>query len=74
MKISISWETIAYGDILAADFINKGEKLSVIRFTQRGRKITTRWTALTLEKLFSELQLNLLALARITIQKKASYS
>ena len=44
-KVKILYENIysagkliAYGDILAADFINKGEKLSVIRFTQRGRK------------------------------------
>ena len=44
-KVKILYENIysdgrliANGDILAADFINKGEKLSVIRFTQRGRK------------------------------------
>ena len=29
---------IETGDILAAEFINQGEELSVIRFTQRGRK------------------------------------
>jgi len=29
---------IAHGDILAAEFVNRGEKISVIRFSQRGRK------------------------------------
>ena len=29
---------VSHGDILAAEFINKGEELFVIRFTQRGRK------------------------------------
>ena len=29
---------IAVGDILAAEFVNRGEKISVIRFSQRGRK------------------------------------
>ena len=29
---------IATGDILAAEFVNRGEKISVIRFSQRGRK------------------------------------
>ena len=29
---------IANGDILAAEFVNRGEKISVIRFSQRGRK------------------------------------
>ena len=29
---------IKTGDILAAEFVNRGEELSVIRFTQRGRK------------------------------------
>ena len=29
---------IATGDILAAEFINRGEKIAVIRFSQRGRK------------------------------------
>ena len=29
---------VSHGDILAAEFINKGEELFVIRFTQRGKK------------------------------------
>ena len=29
---------IATGDILAAEFVNRGEKIAVIRFSQRGRK------------------------------------
>ena len=29
---------VSHGDILAAEFINKGEELFVIRFTQKGRK------------------------------------
>tara|TARA_B100001113_G_scaffold49236_1_gene35600 strand:- start:953 stop:2197 length:1245 start_codon:yes stop_codon:yes gene_type:complete len=29
---------IATGDILAAEFVNRGERISVIRFSQRGRK------------------------------------
>ena len=29
---------IATGDILAAEFVNRGEKITVIRFSQRGRK------------------------------------
>ena len=29
---------IAVGDILAAEFVNRGESISVIRFSQRGRK------------------------------------
>ena len=33
---------IAHGDILAAEFTNKGEKLFVIRFTQKARKIITQ--------------------------------
>ena len=42
---------IATGDILAAEFINRGEKIAVIRFSQRGRKDYYTTAAPMLEKL-----------------------
>ncbi|GIR11210.1 MAG: hypothetical protein CM15mP22_6300 [Gammaproteobacteria bacterium] len=40
------------GDILAAEFINNGEEISAVRFSQKGEKIITLKIVQTLEKLF----------------------
>ena len=58
-KVKILYEDIfsngrlvSNGDILAAEFTNKGNKITVIRFTQRGRKTTTLQIAIMFERLF----------------------